>query len=240
MSLRHTCLALAGALLIAGPAQAASITYLLNQGNDPEGYLPDGQTYATVKIDNEGTPGYINFTVTLTPTLTSIADANFGIDRFMFNSTNVLTAANVVGLPVGWAPTFDYNPGPPHLTGDGFGRFEIGLGMLPRQSPLTFSIDIAGDSIGDYAVLSTNSVEGNTYFALHVAGFLDQDPAAPLDPIDGVGLCIDDGQGNYTAGCNILTSAWFGGTAVVPVPAAVWLLGSALGVLGWLRRRDRS
>jgi hypothetical protein len=26
-------------------------------------------------------------------------------------------------------------------------------------------------------------------------------------------------------------------TAVIPVPAAVWLFGSALGVLGWLRRR---
>ena len=28
------------------------------------------------------------------------------------------------------------------------------------------------------------------------------------------------------------------GISVVPVPAAVWLFGSALGALGWLRRRS--
>jgi len=27
------------------------------------------------------------------------------------------------------------------------------------------------------------------------------------------------------------------GISVVPVPAAVWLFGSALGMLGWMRRR---
>jgi hypothetical protein len=37
-------------------------------------------------------------------------------------------------------------------------------------------------------------------------------------------------------------NSWVGGvinmsTAVIPVPAAVWLFGSALGLLGWIRRR---
>lgn len=33
------------------------------------------------------------------------------------------------------------------------------------------------------------------------------------------------------------TSAYFGGNAVVPVPAAVWLFGAALGLIGLVRRK---
>lgn len=44
------------------------------------------------------------------------------------------------------------------------------------------------------------------------------------------------GTGSYSATCNSWTSGYFS-AAVVPVPAAVWLMGSALGLLGWIRRR---
>jgi hypothetical protein len=42
--------------------------------------------------------------------------------------------------------------------------------------------------------------------------------------------------GTYIATCNSWTSSYFT-ASVVPVPAAVWLMGSALGLLGWIRRR---
>ena len=44
------------------------------------------------------------------------------------------------------------------------------------------------------------------------------------------------GTGSYAATCNSWTSGYFSAT-VVPVPAAVWLMGSALGLLGWVRRK---
>ncbi|MGI9330747.1 MAG: hypothetical protein ACR2QB_08495 [Gammaproteobacteria bacterium] len=44
-----------------------------------------------------------------------------------------------------------------------------------------------------------------------------------------LGIGDDDDSINYIARPN--------GVGVVPVPAAVWLFGSALGLLGWVRRR---
>jgi hypothetical protein len=52
-----------------------------------------------------------------------------------------------------------------------------------------------------------------------------------------IGACKAGGSGS--AACNaIRNDAWLEFT-VVPIPAGVWLLGSALGVLGWLKRRGR-
>lgn len=46
---------------------------------------------------------------------------------------------------------------------------------------------------------------------------------------------IDDGDCDNTMACDSAgTQITF---SVVPVPAAVWLFGSALGMLGWIRRR---
>jgi hypothetical protein len=199
-------------LLVSGSASAASISYFLDQSNA----LPNGTNYLQVTIA-DGVAGDINVSVALLAPLTSIADANFGIQAFSFNSTNVLGPANILGAPGGWIVSTDYDPQGPHLTADGFGRFQVELadGGQFRQSPiLSFSISIAGDSINDYAVLSTNSGRGPTFFGAHVTGFVDQDP-----------------------GDGILTSGWFGGTTVVPEPSTASLLGLSLGLLAWMRRR---
>ena len=237
-----TIAALACAVLVlAGTANAASITYYLSQTNDPEGWLPDGtQDYLTVTIaDSTTVAGDIDVTVEMQSPLTGIADSNFGIDRFLFNSNITLDAADIINEPGDWSVSVDFPAGPPMpLSGDGFGSFNLFLDAGTRQDPsLSFSISTAGDSLADYAQLSTGSSQGDSYFAAHVAGFLDQDPDAPLDPIDigdpGIGECYDtDGMGNYTPGCNILTSAWFGGTSTTPVPEPTTASLLALGLLG--------
>lgn len=94
---------------------------------------------------------------------------------------------------------------------DGFGSYEVREDTTGqyRQNPLLLRITgISGDTPADYAVAGSGGAQGNYFFAAHVAG-----------------MTVGPG------------SAYFGGNAVVPVPAAVWLLGSALGVLGWIRRR---
>ena len=192
------------ALNIAGAANAASVSYYLDQSNT-EGSWPANVNYLQVTIfDSIANPGDIEFLVTPLASLTVSAGTNFGIQAFGFNSTQTLTAANIVD-PVGWST------GSGNL--DGFGAYQVREDTTGtnRKNPLSLRITgISGDVVADYAVAGTGGAQGTYYFAAHVAG---------MTPVAGQ------------------TSAYFGGNAVVPVPAAAWLFGSAIAGLGWVRRR---
>jgi hypothetical protein len=230
-------------------SQAASVTYDLTLSNDTTGNILSGTPYAQVTIDDEGAAGLINFTVSLLPSLlTANAGTNFGLQSFGFNvaSNSGLSAIDIINLPNSdWSAIVSYNPPSSGGTAqNGFGKFDavVADGGQSRVNPtLTFSIDVAGDSIADYIAASS----GGHFFAAHITGFADLNPLAPADdPYDGTGACYDTtGQGDFTAACNILTSVWVAGSTptVVPVPTAAWLFGSGLlGLAGIARRRKRS
>jgi hypothetical protein len=198
-------------LLLAGISNAASVSYDLTYSND----LDNGPTYATVQIDDNGAVGDINFTVTVNaaafPAPLALPD-NFGMQTFSFNYDSALD------LPVGNISTdniVDIDPGSWTLkedknAGGGFGNFEFqatGKGNS-RTQVLTFSISlVSGDTIDSYAIGYNPGDEA--YFASHIAGY-------------------DDALSGNTSGMF---------ASVVPIPAAVWLFGSALGFLGWMRRK---
>lgn len=201
------------------PAQAAAITFLLDQSN-ADAAFPDGTPYLEVTV-SDGHVGAIDFTVRMLPATLTAAGPNFGLQSFGFNlgsGAAPLSAANILGLPAGWGASTEKRQ-------DGFGRFAVVVGDAPgggnvRVTPeLRFSIiGLNGDSIHDYVALSGGGVtQGRVYYAAHVAGFIGLDTLLP-------------------------PSAYFGGSratsaAAVPVPAPAWLLGSALGLLGGVRWR---
>lgn len=235
--------------------QAASVTYSLTLSSDDllhisgtgfvSGNLPSGVEYATVTVeDGSGaTAGMIDFTVSLSSFWTGNEGTagKWGIGSFGFNVVdNTLTAADpsteIINLPATqnggsgvWAGVVDY-VGPQNQ--NGWGSFDSVVSYSgskaadQRQATaLTFSIVDTGDTIDSYFDGSVAGSNGSQAFAVHIAGFADQNT--------GEGCYEESGE------CVPLVSAWFAGPAtVIPVPAAAWLFGSALGLLGWMRRRQ--
>ena len=244
--------ALSGILLLAGGVSQVYATpdsYDLTYSNNATGHIsgdpwtvtndiPNGTTYATVTIDDMITSGVINFTVALSSYWDDKSpDPNFGIQSFGFNldgaATGLVASDIIATLPSNWDIGFNENQ-------DGLGNFDVtigktGSGQPNRQDPLVFSIDLGGDQsttdgISDYVADSIAGDNGSFLFAVHIAGFTDQNPDLPLS-----GCTTPDAN---NPDCNLLTSVWVGNSAVVPVPAAVWLFGSGLiGLVGIARRK---
>ena len=190
---------------------AALVSYDLDQSNE----LPDGHAYLRVTIDDQGLAGRINFNVSVLSPLLTIADQNFGLQKFGFNSKFSLSSANVVGLPGNWRYDDSGNM-------SGFGRYdalvEANTGNA-RLRTLSFSISgISRDTMSSYLLPSSGHAgNGNFFFAAHVGGF--------------------NFPGDYC-----VTSAYIAGSmpsspAAVPLPASAWLLMAGLGVLAFAVRR---
>ena len=209
-----------GILAFGSVANAATVSYFLDQSNE----LADGPRYAEVTLSDDAVDGDIDITVTVNEAMFDIVGAtNFGMQTFSFNYdiTGLDGTASIDDIdPIAWLVT--------NTNGSvsEFGKFDFDLSGdgSSRTTTLSFSITGVVDDTVDNYIVSNND---NPYFASHIAGFNDT-------------ACItEEGEGL----CN---SAYFAGSSTdrgleppaVPIPAAAWLFGSGLiGLVGVARRK---
>jgi hypothetical protein len=101
-------------------------------------------------------------------------------------------------------------------------------------------VDTVGDCVDSSVAWGSNRVDPVDATARNNASF---DNLVMKVSTDGGGNVVNV-EAYYLIQYDIISpgyNSWVGGilsfTQVIPVPAAVWLFGSALGLLGWMRRR---
>lgn len=206
-------LLVAGCLLLPAGVTHAYSTFLTITNN--QNWQPQPQNFAEVTIDAIDVGGGdfdYKFTVDLCADLTSDACAvGQDIEQFGFNIVGSLT----------WDSSnfslpnagWDVDFAPPPQTLDGFGGFDVvAFNNSAGEQPLMFTITgVIGDSIATYATDGSSGGQPN-------AGSIF--------------------AAKVSAGAQ---GAFIGGGTAVPIPAAVWLLGSGLiGLVGVARRKRSS
>lgn len=252
-NIRRAATGVAMGLVVSGTAAASSVSYFLDDSNVSQ--FASGTNYLQVTITDDPN-GDINFLVTPLSPLTSIADSNFGIDKFAFNgpegTATVLTQQNIGELD--WSLNKNKNVSIYRV----FDNRLSGKGK-DRTTSLSFSIiDVDGDSVESYASAIEN---GSIFFAAHVAGFsLDcgNDESLRGQRKGSIGKdrsssrSLARSSSPSSSGCGhgraSVTSAYFGGSkldtttppSAVPLPPAAWLFAAGLFGLVGVSRRGRS
>lgn len=187
----------------------AASVYVLDRSDA----LADGVGYLQIEI-SDGANGAIDFKITPLQGLLDRAGKSLEIRSFAFNIADgvKLKAANIANLPNKWVARSTSRQG-------GFGRFDMTLfaNGPKRTGSLSFSIvGIEGDTPFSYVDLATGKAkDGQALFAARVRDLVK--------------------VGSNRA----IPTAFVGGGAAIPIPAAGWLAGVAAVAASFFARRRR-
>jgi len=201
------------ALFAAGAVSASTLTlnfdYDFSDPLDLDSASPDGAgPWATAVFDDGGSAGSVTLTINLF--------AN-EVTAFYFNVDDSIGGGSlsIVGTDTSAVSSSVVTTGTDFKKADADGWFDIYIDLPPpggdrftAGETLVYTITGAGIVASDFNFQST------------------PDLVDPNGPFYAAAKFQSTGDGTQ--------SAW---VAAVPVPAAVWLFGSALGFLGWTKRR---
>jgi len=210
---------LAAALLSFAPVQAATLTieYDYSFGS----VAPDGPTpWMTAVFDDDGSAGSVTLRIDLAATVNGadVTELYFNLDPAMLATDLTITRTDGTGPSSG---NIDIYTGVDDFKADGDGFFDIWLDLPPPPGNDKFE----GGEWLEFTIVGAGSAAGLVANSFNFMS-LDAGGAGPFLAAAHV----------QSTGPNGKDSDWIAPNPI-PVPAAVWLFGSALGLLGWMRRK---
>jgi hypothetical protein len=169
--------------------------------------LSDGANYAQVDVTENS--GNLDFIVD------ALDPLNWKISKFFFNLSGNAGSVSITGLPSGWSVASGSSP----YNASEFGLFSDAVSGSGNSLQNTFSFTVDGINALSLANLVAND-EG-WIFAAH---------SQCQNKNTSLCVAVGDESSHFIAG-------GAGEVSNVPVPAAVWLFGSAIAGLGTLKRR---
>jgi hypothetical protein len=183
-------------------------------------------------------------------------DGTIGLQCFVCGEGSDQFGTGVVpGTPVSGRYTFDSAtigiPAPSPNRTNYFGvsaEFSVGSESISGNDPSMAHIEIADDTGDSYSLVvlggfSSGTIAGesieNFYWVVSGTSSLFSDLSLPLDPDFfgpslGSRVCIGDCFSGEILEGQLTT------LEAIPIMPAIWLFGSALGLLGWVRRKKAS
>ncbi len=222
--------------------QAGSLTLEFDTsfGNplDPDTAPPDGTgPWLTAVFDDGGLAGSVTLTLTVGDIgLGDVGSVYLNLDPIVDPTS--LTFA-VIGGTGPAAATGSYDP-PPGLLANGFqadgdGLYDIWFEFPPPPGNQAARFN-ANETLIYTITDTTNTLIANSFNFLSAPSL---DPNSTKGPFLAAAKVLDTGSSTVPCvGGDGECSDWIAPpSAVIPVPASVWLFGSALGLLGWMRRK---
>lgn len=238
-------IAAAAAFLAFGTVNASTLTmefdYSFGDPGDPGTAPPDGAgPWLTIVFDDNNLAGSVDMTMTVGAI--GIAD----IDQVYLNLDTAMDANDLTFTRTGGTGPTDaqtsISTGTDIASGfkaDADGWFDILLDFAMAPPSARFQ---AGETL-EYEITGAATASALVASSFNFLSF--PDPVDPNGPFLAAAKVLD--TGSDTVFCQLpggepgeqgngQCSDWIAPTPI-PVPAAVWLFGSALGLLGWMRRR---